>query len=186
LSILGTTGIVRPVSAEAWTETIRASLNVAREAGLREVVLSTGRTSEKGVARLLDLPEEAYAMMGDFLLFSLQESAAKGFEQIHFAGMWAKIMKAALRIPHTHVRHGALRMGDCLNLLDRLGAGEDVLAALADVNTAREIYQRLADMEQDDLVRKVCCGAKAYAEDLSGLPVQIYLVASGGKVEMHV
>ena len=53
LSILGTTGIVRPVSADAWTATIKASLDVAREAGLTEVVLSTGRTSEKGAQQLL-------------------------------------------------------------------------------------------------------------------------------------
>ena len=45
LSILGTTGIVRPVSAKAWTDTIEASLRVARAAGLDEVVLATGRTS---------------------------------------------------------------------------------------------------------------------------------------------
>jgi cobalt-precorrin-5B (C1)-methyltransferase len=55
LSILGTTGIVRPVSADAWKATIEASMNVAREAGLDDIVLSTGRTSEKGAQSLLDL-----------------------------------------------------------------------------------------------------------------------------------
>ncbi len=42
LSILGTTGIVRPISADAWTATIQASLRVARGAGLVDVVLSWG------------------------------------------------------------------------------------------------------------------------------------------------
>ncbi len=96
LSILGSTGIVRPISADAWTATIKASLDVAKEAGLSEVVLSTGRTSEKGAQQALNLPEEAYAMMGDYLEFSLKEAAARNFKTVHLAGMWAKIMKAAI------------------------------------------------------------------------------------------
>ena len=46
LSILGTTGIVRPISAKAWTDTIDAALDVAKACGCETVVLSTGRTSE--------------------------------------------------------------------------------------------------------------------------------------------
>ena len=83
LSILGTTGVVRPISADAWTATIKASLDVAREAGLEEVVLSTGRTSEKGAEDFLRLPEEAYAMMGDYLEFSLKEASARKFTTVH-------------------------------------------------------------------------------------------------------
>jgi cobalt-precorrin-5B (C1)-methyltransferase len=53
LSILGTTGIVRPVSAKAWTDTIDAALDVARACGCRNVVLSTGRTSELAAQNFL-------------------------------------------------------------------------------------------------------------------------------------
>ncbi len=186
LSILGTTGIVHPVSAEAWTATIEASLSVAKEAGLTEVVLSTGRTSEKGVQTLLSLPEEAYAMMGDYLEFSLLAAARRGFATIHLAGMWAKIMKAALEIPQTHVRHGALEVTDGLALLARLGAQQPLLASLKEVNTAREIHERLQEQGRDDLIRAVCETARRYAEKVSGLPVRVYLVNSHTRVELHV
>jgi cobalt-precorrin-5B (C1)-methyltransferase len=49
LSILGTTGIVRPISARAWTDTIDAALDVAKACDCKTVVLSTGRTSEMAV-----------------------------------------------------------------------------------------------------------------------------------------
>ncbi len=52
LSILGTTGIVRPISAKAWTDTIDAALDVARACGCETVVLSTGRSSEMSVQNL--------------------------------------------------------------------------------------------------------------------------------------
>jgi cobalt-precorrin-5B (C1)-methyltransferase len=53
LSILGTTGIVRPISAKAWTDTIDAALDVARACGCETVVLSTGRTSETAAQNFL-------------------------------------------------------------------------------------------------------------------------------------
>jgi cobalt-precorrin-5B (C1)-methyltransferase len=186
LSILGTTGIVHPVSAEAWTATIEASLSVAKETGLTEVVLSTGRTSEKGVQTLLSLPEEAYAMMGDYLEFSLLAAARQGFATIHLAGMWAKIMKAALKIPQTHVRHGALEVADGLALLARLGAEPPLLASLKEANTAREIHERLWEEGRDDLIRAVCEAARRYAQEVSGLEVRVYLVNSHTRVELHV
>ena len=186
LSILGTTGIVHPVSAEAWTATIEASLSVAKEAGLTEVVLSTGRTSEKGVQTMLSLPEEGYAMMGDYLEFSLLAAARRGFTTIHLAGMWAKIMKAALKIPQTHVRHGALEVTDGLALLARLGADSALLASLKGANTAREIHERLQEQGRDDLILAVCEAARCYAEGVSGLPVRVYLVNNHTQVELYV
>ncbi|MGV1098557.1 cobalt-precorrin-5B (C(1))-methyltransferase CbiD [Thiovibrio sp. JS02] len=186
LSILGTTGIVRPVSAEAWTATIEASLEVARAAGLSEVVLATGRTSEKGAQELLHLPEEAFVMMGDYLEFSLLAAARRGFRRIHLAGMWAKIMKAALKIPQTHVRHGALEVDEALALLRSLGVEQQILASLGGANTAREIHCRLLDLGLREVIRKVCLAARAYAQERAGVPVSVYLVNSKARVEEDV
>lgn len=186
LSILGTTGIVRPVSAEAWTETISASMNVARESGVREIVISTGRTSEKAVQSFLGLPDEAFVMMGDYLHFSLMEASGHGFSRIHYAAMWAKVMKAAMGIPHTHVRYGALDTEEAIFSIARLGADEKTVRNLSGSNTAREIHDRLLQMERNDLVYAVCSSARKYAENISGLPVCVYLVSSSGEVELNV
>jgi cobalt-precorrin-5B (C1)-methyltransferase len=186
ISILGTTGIVRPVSADAWTATISASMSVAKAAGLREIMLSTGRTSERAVQGFLGLPDEAMAMMGDYLEFSLLEAASKGFERIHYAGMWAKIIKAAMEIPQTHVRHGALEVNNALKLLHQLGAEKNFLTDLADANTAREIYERLIAADRQDIIRKVCIKAREYAARVSGIKVTVYLVHASGRIVEHV
>ena len=57
LSILGTTGIVKPISSKAWTDTIDASIDVALACGGSTLVLSTGRTSELAAQRLLSRVE---------------------------------------------------------------------------------------------------------------------------------
>ncbi len=186
LSILGTTGIVKPVSAEAWTATIKASLDVAREAGLQEVVLATGRTSEKGAQLLLDLPEEAYAMMGDYLEFSLKEASARGFRTVHVAGMWAKIMKAALCIPQTHVRHGALEVAEGARLLAALGAAGELLKKVQYANTAREMYTHIEDAGETGLIRAVCQKAQEYCREVTGREVRVYLVNHKAEVVIHV
>ena len=178
LSILGTTGIVRPVSAKAWTDTIEASLRVARAAGLDEVVLATGRTSEAAVQGRLSLPEEALVMMGDYLHYALTATARQGFRRIHLAGMWAKLVKAALAVPQTHVRNGALETRQAADLLVDLGLDGPAAAALARANTAREIYERLRAAGRDDLVTAVCERARVQAEAWSGLPVTVYLVTT--------
>jgi cobalt-precorrin-5B (C1)-methyltransferase len=186
LSILGTTGIVRPISADAWTATIKASLDVAKEAGLEDVVLSTGRTSEKGAQRLLDLPEEAYAMMGDYLEFSLKEAAIRNFKTIHLSGMWAKIMKAALRIPQTHVRNGALEVADGAGLLASLGAKGELLQMIKKSNTAREMLSHIEAAGKTELVEAVCLKAREYCRETTGTEVKVYLVNHKAEIITHV
>ncbi len=178
LSILGTTGIVRPISAKAWTDTIDASMKVARAAGLREVILSTGRTSEAALEGVVDLPEEARVMMGDYLAYALKAAKRHGFSRIHLAGMWAKILKCALGIPQTHVRHGALEVQQAADLLAGLGLDAETCRDLARANTAREIYQRLREAGRNDIIHAVCVRAREYARRRSGLAVTVYLVTS--------
>lgn len=186
LSILGTTGIVRPVSADAWTATITASMSVAKKTGLTEVVISTGRTSEAVVQKELSLPEEAYAMMGDYLEYSLKEASRQGFEKIHLAAMWAKVLKSAMQIPQTHVRHGALEVDEAITFLSTLGLEEQIVATLRGSNTAREIYVRLTEQGRTDIIKKVCLATQAYGQKISGLPVTVYLVDGQGRLVLTV
>ncbi len=176
LSVLGTTGIVRPVSADAWTATITASMDVAKESGLTEIILSTGRTSEKAVQEHLHFAEESQVMMGDYLHFSLVDAASHGFSKIHLAAMWAKVMKAAMRIPQTHVRNGALEVSDALVFLSKLGCDKELITKLEGSNTAREIYMRLLENNRNDMILRVCEAAREYAEEVCGLVVTVYLV----------
>ncbi len=66
LSILGTTGVVRPFSCAAWIASIHRGVDVARADGLSHVAGCTGATSEKVVQQLYGLPDHAMLDMGDF------------------------------------------------------------------------------------------------------------------------
>lgn len=181
LSILGTTGIVQPVSAKAYTDTITTAMDVADAAGVLEIVLSTGRTSEKALEKTGRFQPEALIMMGDFLEYALLEAAKYHFSRLHMAGMWAKILKAALKIPQTHVRFGALEISNAISCIKNLLPDCD-FSYLQGSNTAREIYQRLHQHGDEQAVIRVCHAARKYHEDVSGLPVSVYLVHHTGEI----
>jgi cobalt-precorrin-5B (C1)-methyltransferase len=182
ISILGTTGIVRPLSEAAWTATITASFDVAKALGLTEVVISTGRTSEKAHQQKYGLAVEAYAMMGDFTEFSLRDAAKHDFSKVHLCAQWAKMIKIAMATPQTHVRHGALEAVAARDFLVKL---EIDIPERYLYNTSREILEFIRSELPDSksALTKVCKAAKRYAEGVtSGVPVVVHLVSYEGDI----
>jgi cobalt-precorrin-5B (C1)-methyltransferase len=183
ISILGTTGIVRPLSAEAWTATIDASMSVGRAMGRREVVFSTGRSSERAHMARWGWPEEGYVMMGDYVEYALLAAKRSGFERVHLCSQWAKMLKVAMATPQTHVRHGAIDVKKAAAFLDALGAPG---LAGKTFNTAREMYDFLAadpETAHKRVFSLLCAAARRYAESVTeGLPVRVHLVSYNGEV----
>lgn len=182
ISILGTSGIVRPLSSEAWTSCITASMDVARALMLEEIVLSVGRISEKAHMKKYGLPEESYVMMGDYFEFSLLDARKHGFKKIHISAHWAKMLKISMSTPHTHVRHGAIDLKKGVEHLNQMGIGvpED-----REFNTAREIYDYIVSAYPDAaaLLKKICVAAKKYAQEITGgMTVITHLVSYEGDI----
>jgi cobalt-precorrin-5B (C1)-methyltransferase len=141
ISILGTTGIVRPMSHEAFTATIDAGLSVARACGLEHVVVSTGRRSERFAQRLWpQWPEEGFVQIGDFFKKSLELAAQKGFGRVVLAVFFGKALKMAQGEPQTHAAQSELS----LNTLAGWAIGQTGDQGLAEkirgCNTAREAF----------------------------------------------
>ena len=180
ISILGTTGIVQPVSSEAWRATIRMSMDVAKAVGLRRIVLCTGRSSEKVMMNCLQLPEQAYVMMGDYIRFSITEAKRHGFEEVHIGAQWAKMVKIAMGIPQTHVRHGVIQVQALVTLLGKMGL--DDTFSMEGANTARDILLRLQRSKRDELIQGICKEAWRNIDSyLSGIKARCYLIGYEGE-----
>lgn len=140
LSILGTTGIVRPISAKAWTDTIDAALDVARACGCETVVLSTGRSSELAAQRHLPhLPEEACIMMGDHVAYALRACATRGFMEPIIACQFAKLLKIACGYENTHAAASELDLAVLREWAEAVQVSPENLSIISHANTAREI-----------------------------------------------
>ncbi len=182
ISILGTTGIVKPVSAEAWTATISSCMNVASAAGLKEIILSTGRSSERCVQSHLAFPEEALVMMGDYLEFALKETTKHDYQRIHMATMWAKLLKGAMKIPQTHVRHGILDTSMIIKFFRDNQVSAKLLEILEPCNTAREVLEKLLEREEAEIITWACKCAKNHYSSMTNAEISIHLVHGSGRL----
>ena len=148
ISILGTTGIVRPLSHEAYTATIDAALSVARSCGLRQIVFTTGRRSERFTQGLYpDLPPEAFIQIGDYFAHAMAAAAAFGFELVILGVFFGKAVKMSQRIPHTHARSAALTLAQLARWALEAGCDSDLADQVAAAHTARHAF---------DLVKSAC------------------------------
>ncbi len=146
ISILGTTGIVRPMSHAAFTATIRSALSVAASSDAGTAVLATGRRSERfAQAVLADLAEESFVQIGDYFRFAMETVAALAFESVIIAVFFGKALKMAQGIAHTHAAKAPLVL-DRLAGWTRAATGDDRLAQdVRRANTARQAFGILRD-----------------------------------------
>ena len=146
LSILGTTGVVRPMSHDAYIATIRASMDVARAAGVKKIVLTTGRRSERFAQGLLTtLPEEAFVQIGDFFKLSLEEAAGHHFDTVVLAVFFGKAVKMAQGVPHTHAAKSSLLLCKLSEWVYDAVRDADFARSIQHANTARGAFELIDD-----------------------------------------
>jgi cobalt-precorrin-5B (C1)-methyltransferase len=146
LSILGTTGIVRPMSHEAYMATIEKAMDVARAAGLRQLVLTTGRRSERfAQQRWPQMDEVAFIQIGDFFQVSLAAAAERGISSVTLAIFFGKAVKMAQNIPHTHAAKSELTLKALSRWTREITGDQNLAHQIAGANTARHAFDPLKE-----------------------------------------
>jgi cobalt-precorrin-5B (C1)-methyltransferase len=169
ISILGTTGLVKPFSHEAYTATIESALAVAKAAGLTEVVLTTGRRSEKCAQALRpDLPELAFVQIADYFAFALGKTAELGLVRVGLVSFFGKAVKQAQGLACTHAHRAPLDLAALAGWLAEAGAPSDLTRAVAGANTALHALEMLRQAKALGLVGAVGTRMLAAARDLAG------------------
>jgi cobalt-precorrin-5B (C1)-methyltransferase len=172
LSILGTTGIVRPFSCSAWIASIHQGVDVARATGVGHVVGATGATSEATVRGLYDLPEVAYLDMGDFAGGLLKYLRQHPVPRLTIAGGIGKLTKLAQGAMDLHSGRSQVDFARLAEMAARIGADAGRVAA---ANTALEALE----IAGPALAGAVAAEAAAVAGDvLRGAPVAVEVIVT--------
>jgi cobalt-precorrin-5B (C1)-methyltransferase len=137
ISILGTTGIVRPYSTAAWRASVEQAIDVAAANGQREIAITTGGRSERFAQGLLGLPDVAMVEMGEFTGHALKRAVRRGIERVYVCGMIGKLSKIAQGHLMTHVAGNQVDPRYLATLAARAGASGEVRDKMAGANTAR-------------------------------------------------
>ena len=142
ISILGTTGIVRPFSTASWRASVEQAVSVLAAQGQRTVVLCTGgRTEQAAMALRPDLPDVCFVEVGDFTGAALRRATAAGLDQVIFVGMAGKLAKLAAGVLMTHYTRSRVDLGLLGEVTTAAGGPPDVAREVAAANTGRHAYE---------------------------------------------
>jgi cobalt-precorrin-5B (C1)-methyltransferase len=158
--------LVKPFSHGAYVAAIDSAMRVARAAGAKEAVLTTGGRSEALARRdRPDLPEGAFVQIADFFRAGLKLAVHHGFETIGLAVFFGKAVKQAQGLPYTHAHHGDLSLAPLAEMVAAFDPEAGSLVALAP--TAMAALEILRDRGALDVVepvaRRVLAAARAFA-----------------------
>ena len=169
LSVLGTTGIVEPMSERAIVETIRAELSQRRALGHRNVLLTQGNYGAEFIHMGLGMDPETAVQTSNFIGDAIDLCRELGFEQALLVGHIGKLVKLAGNMMNTHSQYGDCRMeiltahagaagadaGLMADMLDCVACDEAVrLMRQADPALEKRALERVTERAQANLVRR--------------------------------
>ena len=132
ISIIGTTGIVEPMSDRAVIETIRTEASVRREEGRKVLILTLGNYSEKHIFENAPALAEQCVMCSNFIGDAIDIGISLGFEDILVYGHIGKMVKLGSGIMNTHSSYADGRMETLIACGALAGVRSEVLRSLAD------------------------------------------------------
>ena len=144
ISIIGTTGIVTPMSEESWKRSLALELELKRASGLERVILVPGNHGERFVREQMGIAPDAVVTMSNFVGYMIEEAARLGFRQIVLVGHPGKLVKVAAGIFHTHSHIADARMETLVAHLALLGAPLDLLTRVSECATTEAAMEHIA------------------------------------------
>ena len=140
ISIIGVSGIVKPFSEEAFIDSIRKCMTVAKASGSDRVVINSGGKSERFVKGLYpDLPAQAFVEYGNYIGETLKIAHELDIRNVTLGVMLGKAVKLAAGHLDTHSRRATMDKAFVKQLLDEAHCDVDITP----ITLARELWDLL-------------------------------------------
>ena len=180
ISIIGVSGIVKPFSEEAFVDSIRKCMTVAKASQSARVVINSGGKSERFVKALYpELPQQAFVEYGNYIGETLKIAHELDIRSITLGVMIGKAVKLAAGHLDTHSKRATMDKAFISEMLHEAHCDIDI----SDITLAREIWERLSPEQQQDFSDVIISHCAAYCQPL--LPngeLTILLIADDGTI----
>ncbi len=184
ISILGTTGVVRPFSTASYRASVVQQVDVAAAQGERHMVLCTGARSEKAaMAVFSELDPVCFVEVGDFTGIALRRCVAAGIERVSVVAMVGKITKLAAGVMMTHWHRSTVDTELLERVARETGAPAEAVVAATETATARHFFEvcvaagTLGPLEHLCQLAVATCGAHVKYQ----VPVEVLMVDFDGE-----
>ena len=184
ISIIGTSGIVRPFSSDAFIASIRKEASVAKAIGCETLVINSGAKSERYLRSLYaSLPPQSFVHYGNFIGETLKIAADLGFKQVILGIMIGKAVKLAEGFLDTHSKKVVMNKGFLQDVAKEAKCEEATVDAINRITLARELWELLAEKEQNRFFPLLLQKCKSYcAPILPDGELTLLLISEEGKV----
>lgn len=153
ISIIGTSGIVKPFSSEAFINSIRKSMEVARATNSPRFVISSGAKSERFIkAYYPDLPKQAFVHYGNFIGETLKIAAELELSYVTLGVMIGKAVKLAEGNLDTHSKKVVMNKNFIRKIVRQAECKEETIVSIEQMNLARELW----DIIPADKLKSFC------------------------------
>ena len=180
ISIIGVSGIVKPFSEEAFIDSIRKCMTVAKASGTDHVVINSGGKSERFVKILYpNLPQQAFVEYGNYIGETLKIANELNISNVTLGVMLGKAVKLAAGHLDTHSRKAVMDKDFIQQMLAEAGIAIDISA----MTLARELWEKLPPERIDDFAHTIISHCAAHCLPL--LPnghLTILLIDDEGKI----
>ena len=181
ISVLGTTGIARSMSSEAYKNSIVTQLDVAIASGIDDLVFVPGNIGEKLALEKLDVVKEQIVQTGNYVGFMFEEAEKRGITKFTFFGHIGKLIKVAGGIFNTKhavadgrreimVAHAAICGVDIehLNRLFNSKTTDDMQSILEEIGMVHEVSNSIADAIKDRCMQRFDLDLNVILVDMQG------------------
>ena len=145
LSIIGTTGIVEPMSNSALIETVRLEIKMRRAEGHKNLLLTLGNYSENFIQNSMPFTLEKSVKCSNFIGEAVDIAAENGFEGVLIIGHIGKLVKLGAGIMNTHSAQANGRMDVLVTCGVIAGADTDLLKKIPGCATVDAALDILSD-----------------------------------------
>ncbi len=120
ISLLGTTGRVRPYSHKAYIDTIKMVVHAAVTEGNKNLLFATGTRTSRMAQKICEFEDEQVILIGDYIQESLQSAEDNGIESVIVACMPGKLSKYAAGFTNTHAHKNAQNLSYLQSVITKL------------------------------------------------------------------
>lgn len=137
ISIIGTTGVLRPMSEEAFKNSLVPQIDVAKSTGFEDLIFVPGKIGER-IALKWQLPAAAMIQTSNFIGFMLENAAKRHIKNILLFGHIGKLSKVAAGVFYTHNRIADARLETLAAYGAANGLDSQCVQAILNANTAED------------------------------------------------
>lgn len=145
ISIIGTTGIVEPMSDEGWKKSLSIELEMKKAQGMDKIILVPGNHGEMFIKESLGIDSKYIVRTSNFIGYMLKEAQRIGFKKILMAGHLGKYVKIAGGIFNTHSKVADARNEILIANLALMNAPFELINKVNECLTTEEFIEILED-----------------------------------------